>query len=688
MAEFRKLFYAFGLAALLTGMSSTASAQNTTCTTNAGVPPVIRSESFADLVGDLVLDCTGGIPTAQGLATDATRNVPQVNFTITLSTQITSRLLSGSLSEALLLIDEPNTPTGGNLNPVTGNTNATPLLPCGTPTLAPDNTSSGPGVCTITLTGSPSLTAAQTYNGTSGRPNVFQGRASANLQPGAESNVLVFAGVPFDPPGTTNGINGPVPAHRYLRFTNIRANAPLLGTGFVLQTITMYVNVNVSNIAINNPSQVVAAVQRGLVGPTVTAGNTFVQCTAATLGDGGAVTFTEGFESSFKVRNWAETTTNGTVSSGAYRTNGNALFPANVAQNIPSSPYGTESGFYDGSFTTTNGLNLAGLATQGTRLVVSFRDIPAGLTVYLPTTADLTRSGTTTVTGKARLVNTQANGSDPTTGFAATADATGVTGYAALGSSNLAVYEVVFSDSSAVEDIKVPVKVTFSPNLASNLPEPFKTASAAGGFAPFLSSSDANWQLASSSNPVPRFRNGIANYGNLFSLNKCACNLLFPFVTNAAVGNTAYDTGIAIANTSSLPGTSFGFNTGGNTSQRGAVQFWYYPALSTTTAPPTQCTNTTSPGTCPGTKEVLAGETLTYVLSTGSSQWGLVGAPGFTGYMVAQTQFQYCHAFAYIAPQGAGPLTNGMSVGYLGLILDRDRGASRTNNTSGEALNQ
>jgi len=84
MAEFRKLFYAFGLAALLTGMSSTASAQNTTCTTNAGVPPVIRSESFSDLVGDLVLDCTGGVPTAPGTS------VPQVNFTITLSTQIRS----------------------------------------------------------------------------------------------------------------------------------------------------------------------------------------------------------------------------------------------------------------------------------------------------------------------------------------------------------------------------------------------------------------------------------------------------------------------------------------------------------------------------------------------------------------------------------------------------------------------
>ncbi len=663
MAEFRKLFYAFGLAALLTGMSSTASAQNTTCTTNAGVPPVIRSESFSDLVGDLVLDCTGGVPTAQGSI------VPQVNFTITLSTQITSRLLSGNLTEALLLVDEPNT-----------GASPTPLLACGTPgpTYAPDNSSSGPGVCTITVETGVSVTPAQTYNGTAGHPNVFQGRQASSPQPGAESNILVFAGVPFDPPGTLNS----APAHRYLRFTNIRANAPLLGTGFVLQTITMYVNVNVSNIAINNPSQVVAAVQRGLVGPSVTAGTgTFVQCNSTT-GDGGSVKFTEGFESSFKVRNYSATTTNGSIQQGAYRINtglASWTIPANTSQNVPSFPYGTESGFNNLTFPTQNGLNLAGLASQGTRLVVSFRDVPAGLTLTVPTTVDLTRSGTSVVTGKARLVTTTANGSDATL-YTTTLATSGT-----IGSNLLAVYEVVFSDSTSIEDLTVPVTVSYTSNLASNLPEPFKTASAAGGFAPFLSAADSNWQVASATLPTPRFRNGISNYGTLFSLTKCACNLLFPFVTNAAVGNSAYDTGIAIANTSALPSSTFGFS---QTSQKGAVQFWFYPALSTTTAPPTQCTNTTSPGTCPGTKEVLAGETLTYVLSTGSSQWGLVGAPGFTGYMIAQTQFQYCHAFAYIAPQGAGPLTNGMSVGYLGLILDKNSSLTQRTNQNGEALNQ
>jgi hypothetical protein len=38
--------------------------------------------------------------------------------------------------------------------------------------------------------------------------------------------------------------------------------------------------------------------------------------------------------------------------------------------------------------------------------------------------------------------------------------------------------------------------------------------------------------------------------------------------------------------------------------------------------------------------------------------------------MVAQTSFQYCHAFAYISAQGAAPADPGMSVGYVGLELD------------------
>ena len=52
------------------------------------------------------------------------------------------------------------------------------------------------------------------------------------------------------------------------------------------------------------------------------------------------------------------------------------------------------------------------------------------------------------------------------------------------------------------------------------------------------------------------------------------------------------------------------------------------------------------------------------------------------------TQFQACHAYAYISATLAGPLSPGISEGYLGLILDTGNTAigARTSAAS-EALN-
>jgi len=286
-------------------------------------------------------------------------------------------------------------------------------------------------------------------------------------------------------------------------------------------------------------------------------------------------------------------------------------------------------------------------------------------------------------TGAARLVSTASNGANTTS---ATSHATSGT----IGTGLLAVYEIAYSDPGQIERLTIPVTISYNQNsLSTNLPEPFKTAQVRGGFAPYYDDGLLVPEKFAQSDviryPLPRFKNRPSDWTDLFRINKCSCNLLFPFVTNAAAPGGNYDTGIAIANTSLLP-TGFGFS--GGAGQEGAVQFWYYPALSTSTPITSQCTNTTTPGACPGTKTVKAGETLTYILSQGSSTWGLDNrAAGFTGYVVAQTQFQYCHAFAYISPQGALPTTNGMSVGYLGLVLDKNQLPTRTT-YAGEALNQ
>ncbi len=202
-----------------------ASAQ-TTCTMSA-TPSLARSEGNTELVGDIVLVCTGGTLTPAGSP------VPQINLTVTLNTNVTTLVAessaAGDFTEALLLVDEPN-----RASPPTAALLSHPLLNCGQAG-APDSGVSGPGVCQIISTGNP----AQTYDGTPnvkgtascivgivpvspsygcGRPNAFQGRLDGNIE-----NVIEFLGVPFDPPADGE--------QRILRITNLRANAALLGSG-------------------------------------------------------------------------------------------------------------------------------------------------------------------------------------------------------------------------------------------------------------------------------------------------------------------------------------------------------------------------------------------------------------------------------------------------------------------------
>jgi hypothetical protein len=88
----------------LSALAPALRAQGTlSCATTASTP-TIRAEGFTELVGDIILNCSGGTPTPAG------QPIPQVNITIFMNTAITSRLLQNSsqASEALLLIDEPN----------------------------------------------------------------------------------------------------------------------------------------------------------------------------------------------------------------------------------------------------------------------------------------------------------------------------------------------------------------------------------------------------------------------------------------------------------------------------------------------------------------------------------------------------------------------------------------------------
>jgi hypothetical protein len=729
MADFRKLIYALALVAMLAGLTIPASAQANpfVCLTNGGVPPIIRAEGYTELVGDLTLNCTGGVPTPAGQV------VPQVNFQIFMNTGVTSKLLTltGGWTEALLIVDEPHSA----VNP------SRPILNCGA-TGAPDNGPSGAGVCSITSDG----IALDSYNGTpgtgtygTGHPNVFQARWSAS-----QSNALFWNGVPLDPPGTTTT--------RTVRFTNIRVDAEQFGLSTGFATISVIAQVSVTgttSLLINNPSQVVAYVQQGLRVSGPLSASSFLQCNSenatgpgnpfstgtgqgplgtssttppfTTNGLSGQTSkipaaimkFTEGFASSWKTKNISYVTNqggNGTITAGAgyWKYNGTYNTPADQNQNVPGAIYNTESGFENGSpsldpaapgnppqgtgtsivtpglggafSSTSTGIAGAGIASAGTRLAVQVTNIPANSIVLIPQAIPLMVG--TTQTGVAVVTSTDNAGagivnipSAPTTG-------TYVNTYVTLPANGLAVYEVLWADPFSTETASVPLVVAYTYTATSQAASGGPATQGFGSFAPFYQTSSAIApRLASSTAPIPRFNPSVTGLTpvNLYTVSKCSCNVLFPWTVSAG----GFDTGIAIANASKDdlggPGVSLA------SIQSGPVQFWYYgTGTGTSSAPPsTQCTNTTSPGTCPGTMNVPGGQVLTYVLSTGSSQWGLdARAAGFYGYMIAQASFQYCHAFAYISALGAGPLTTGISEGYVGLLLDTAGGLGRTTNPS------
>ena len=681
MAAFRKLILGMATATLFASFATAQQGQaSLQCVANAGVPPTVRAEGLTELVGDVTLNCTGGIPTGAGVV------IPSSNVTVFLNTNITSRILStsqGIWSEAILMIDEPHSPSNPTVQ----------LLACGDAN-APEVPGS-PGVCTILGTGG-GIGNAGPYNGSQGRPNVFQARQGVGSA-GATANAVTWNGVPFDAPGTSGT--------RVIRITNVRANANQLGTSSTLvpTTITMYISVTGSNqLPINNPTQTVAFIQVGLttsvfdslafqqctsVNPSVATGSGFGNATANFV-----VRLREGFQSSFKRKN---------LNYSGYANVGigssSSTYPTNdLNQNVPGAVYNTESGFenlgsgaepspnppvgsgFSGSvgvqsaaFPTIHGLNNAGIANAGTRLMLQFSSVVSGTSIFVPTVVRLTSQLSGAATGVAVLTSTDPTGAGGFSAVSSNGGAVGsctasggcpalgnVTGLAQVSTFNgagIAVYEVLYSDAFNPEQLSVPVVAAYVSNPGNNLPAPGVQTQVTASFAPLSSVG-----TASSGDPIPRFAPG-ATARNLFIVFKCSCNLLFPFVTN----QLGYDTGVAIANTSLDSGTGFG-----TTPQTGTVTLNYYCGAAGCTSPPQQTT----------TSSVPAGLQLTFTLS-GGGNYGVQATPGFQGYIIAQAQFQYCHAYAFITAQGSLPTSAGANTGYIALEMDGALPA-RTNNLS------
>jgi hypothetical protein len=646
MADFRKYALAAVGVACLLGITGVASAQTTSginCVANAATPIQDRAEGITENVGDVVLSCQGGTVTPLNVA------VPTVNVTISLNTQVTSRLIgttttTASITDALLIINDPG-PGFQNLCPATiNNSCATQVNGTGA--------GGGKGVAN-------GLGAIQ-YTGSV--PNVYQGILTA-------ANTITFFNVPIDAPGTA------VPAPTLtLRVTDVRANASALGapTGFSSTSITEFISTS-AGFTISNPSQTVGNVLTGLVSKVVNGTSTSVsgsvvgsiaypsggppnltQCASNSLSSTSTVTsvlveyvgFTEGFATATKMR----------------------YAPSLSTESTPGNATNAESNFLLTPTGSVSPITTYGNADFATRVRIVFSSLQTGITLYVPTTLPsnttlgggiLGQSGTgnTTPTEIMTLTSTETGAFAPvvpsTTSYLPTAISTTVAGYYG-GFASLpitsggaeAVYEVTSQQSISpftIESFSVPVLVTYSASPATNSPG-LGTSTVTVDFAPVSTVTTA------AASPVPRFISTSANI-NGFAIIACITNLLFPFVTNQA----GFDTGIAIAATSQDPfGTAL---------QSGVCTLNFYGA-----GAPAAFTTPT----------VTAGTVYTTLAST--------IAAGFQGYMIAQCKFQYAHGFIFITDGFGGP-GRGLSEGYLPLILLNGNATSRPSAGSGENLN-
>jgi hypothetical protein len=375
-------------------------------------------------------------------------------------------------------------------------------------------------------------------------------------------NQVVF-NINFTAPGLS--------AHRILRITNLRANASALGVSSTLlaSPILGFVSMSGGSLAINQPQQTLGYIQVGMISGVRTPTNGFSgglsvpQCTGqnSALVDSPSasgssvnfnVKFNEGNPPAFKKRNVSADPTT----------------PA--AQNIPGVSYATESGYFDPALSIANGLNTVGRASQGTRLMLRFDNVPAGVAMFVTTAPS--PSGTSVSIGPngARLVQTDANGAgdyNPTVSTT-TASASGVqlpiAPVTLAGGSGIAVWEILNSDPANPESVSFGIVVAYKSGAAGS-----GTVNMTTGFAPTSS------VTTNESTVVPRFAALLSLPTNDLAISPCGVPLPDLLVSSFSIPSVA-SAGSSLAFTSTIQNQG-----GGSTSSSSAAIGLYTDAALT-----------------------------------------------------------------------------------------------------------
>jgi len=645
MAAFRRCILALALFAVFAGLASAQNIVPMSCTTTA-FNNAMRAEGKNELIGDLVISCTGGNPLANGQAAQ------RVDFTMTLPQAVTSRLASvptttAVASDALLLIDDPNPAASQIAGTIAGfGSNAVPIPctetnPLNSQATCPTFVETSGGVTYASATAvNPPVTSAA---------NVYQGQVIGNT--------VKFIGVPVVVPGNTSGVA------RTFRITNVRMNATAATAG--PQAISVAITSSsgqTGNTAGLFGSAASIATNLGTVATGLSATGTkwtaaapgLTTCGAITAQYAGTVSFAEGFGSAFKVRETPGAAQNSAQSDTAQ--------PNTVPQ-----AYQTESGYTPTATGLAGGGDIAaldvagkkaGLADFGTRLKAAFTNIPSGARVFVSFTNVEKATSTNVGLPNSNMFTadalTAAVGSTASTSFAAlitgtegasltlaspSIDAVGSIlahyGYNELtvssSGSATAVWEVLNTNSTANETLTFSVFVTQAAQGTTG------TATVNLSFAP----------TASTSTTIPSFNDTSGSGVSSIAITSCRTILLYPYVTSAG----GFDTGIAVSNTTT--------DILGTTAQTGTCQLFVYGVNASTGVAPTN-SGPFSPVAANGAAFPATG-----VPSGQAAQWLLSqSAPGFTGYAIATCNFQYAHGFAFVYSPGLSA-----AMGYLPVIL-------------------
>jgi len=504
--------YLLSIAAVLMLASLPASAQPLSCVAQSSATPSIRAEGVAELGGDLLITCTGGLPTAAG------QLIPQANLQIFAQpgVEITSRLLGDAgFTEAVLLMDEPlpseQIICGGGTAPVAD------------PAVAACLQNTGIGIAGV----SPYLPSSYVPQGFSStnRPNAWLGQRFITNPNGLSSSSLIWRSIQIDPPGPGR--------YRVIRIKNLRFNASLLGATFgnpaPIQVAISAAQSNQSgggftpppiSVPLSNSSPVVGLVQ-------VTQNLTLVPGTATQCEPGNSKTvtlkFAELLPNAWKTRSLAADPATSPIPTSSdnlgyfydletafYKAAANgAHWPATLA-----APFGGVSGARIAGPVAAGAIAnppILGLADFGTRLVLRLSNLPSEVSVAASTSGS-TKVGNAAY-GTARLIDEESGSY-----FAPPNGNLGV-----LSGKAVALWEILITDTASFE--------TFEPTLtfswAVGSPPPSGAiVNAHGWYAPQSFSPYAAG--ASPFHPIPRFQDNSSTILQILTVNAC------PVVLNVA----------------------------------------------------------------------------------------------------------------------------------------------------------